>query len=40
MALMRGIFAVMLLALAGSVVAAGIEVREFDDPVMRKPGDR
>lgn len=36
MALMRGIFAVMLLALAGSVVAAGIEVREFDDPVMEQ----
>ncbi|BCB61215.1 MULTISPECIES: cytochrome c-type biogenesis protein [unclassified Halomonas] len=36
MALMRWVFAVMLLVLSSSVVAAGIEIREFDDPVMEQ----
>ncbi|ATH77911.1 cytochrome c-type biogenesis protein CcmH [Vreelandella venusta] len=36
MAIIRWIVTAILLATAGSVMAAGIEVREFDDPVLEK----
>ncbi|XUO86237.1 cytochrome c-type biogenesis protein [Halomonas sp. KM072] len=36
MAIIRWIVTAMLLATAGSVMAGGIEVREFDDPVLEK----
>lgn len=36
MAIIRWIVTAMLLATAGSVIAGGIEVREFDDPVLEK----
>ena len=36
MALIRIIAALMLLVMASGAVAAGIELREFDDPVMEK----
>lgn len=36
MALIRSCAALLLLLLAASAIAGGIEVREFDDPVMEK----